>query len=44
MPKDWPRPDDPPPESRYVLGGCAVLLAVAIAIMVYSMVAPHLSG
>lgn len=42
MPRDWPHPSDPPPESRYVLGGCAVLLVLAIAIMACSAIAPLL--
>lgn len=43
MPRDWPRPDDPLPESRIVIGGCAVLIAIAIAIMLYSSIAPFLT-
>lgn len=43
MLRDWSdRIPEPPRESRLALGGCAVMLVLAIAIMIWSAIAPVL--
>jgi hypothetical protein len=43
MLRDWSdRVPEPSPSSRYVRGGCAALFVLAVAIMVYSAIAPAL--
>lgn len=37
--KDWPHPNDLPPEGKWLTGGCGCLAALGIATTLYSAIA-----
>jgi hypothetical protein len=44
MLRDWSdRMPEPPRESRLAIGGCAVMLVMALAVIIFSEIAPMIS-